>query len=207
MQAARYNLLHNDLYKRTYDDPLAKCLGLNQTQHILEEVHEGHCGAHSGEQALVRCPIWAEYYWPIMKKDASEFVKKCEQCQKYVPTIYQSGERPYSVTSLWPFIKWRMDIVGPLPPGQGAFSQVHEQEVITFIWNNIICRFVLPKETSCDNGPSSTPYHPDGNGQAKSSNKSILNIMKKKLEEAKELWPEILPEVLWAQKTTPKTST
>ncbi|XP_075095140.1 uncharacterized protein LOC142173447 [Nicotiana tabacum] len=31
--------------------------------------------------------------------------------------------------------------------------------------------------------------------------------MKKKLEDAKGLWPEILPEILWAYRTTPKTST
>ncbi|XP_019230863.1 PREDICTED: uncharacterized protein LOC109211746 [Nicotiana attenuata] len=52
----------------------------------------------------------------------------------------------------------------------------------------------------------STPYHPVGNGQAESSNKSILNIMKKKLENAKGLWPDLLPKVLWAYRTTPKTS-
>ncbi|XP_075106788.1 uncharacterized protein LOC142179810 [Nicotiana tabacum] len=45
-----------------------------------------------------------------------------------------------------------------------------------------------------------------GNGKTESSNKSILNIMKKKLEDAKGLWPELLPEVLWAYPTTPKTS-
>ncbi|XP_070021840.1 uncharacterized protein [Nicotiana sylvestris] len=53
----------------------------------------------------------------------------------------------------------------------------------------------------------STPYHPAGNGQAEFSNKTILNILKKNLEDAKGLWPELLPEVLWAYHTTPKTST
>ncbi|XP_070014420.1 uncharacterized protein [Nicotiana sylvestris] len=53
----------------------------------------------------------------------------------------------------------------------------------------------------------STPYHLVGNSQAKSSNKIILNILKKKLEDAKRLWPELLLEVLWAYRTTPKTST
>nr|XP_016461317.1 PREDICTED: uncharacterized protein K02A2.6-like [Nicotiana tabacum] len=48
MQVARSNIVHNDLYKRTYGGPLAKCLGPNQTRRVLEEVHEGHCGAHSG---------------------------------------------------------------------------------------------------------------------------------------------------------------
>jgi len=92
-----------------------------------------------------------------MKKYALEFVNKCEQCQKYAPIIQQAGKHLNFVTSPWPF-KWGMDIVGPLPPGRsnvkfflvlndylsiwveaGAFSQLHEQEVIVFIWRNIIC--------------------------------------------------------------------
>nr|XP_009764173.1 PREDICTED: uncharacterized protein LOC104215932 [Nicotiana sylvestris] len=108
----------------------------------------------------------------------------------------------------------------------GEFAQIREQEVITFIRINIMCCFGLPKEISYDNGPQFTgkkiieffekwdikrilsmPYHLTGNGQAKSSNKSMLNIMKKKLENIKGLWPELLPEVLWSYCTTPKTST
>ncbi|XP_070050693.1 uncharacterized protein [Nicotiana tomentosiformis] len=53
----------------------------------------------------------------------------------------------------------------------------------------------------------STPYHPAGNRQEESSNKSTLNIMKTKLEDAKGLWPEILPEVLRDYRTMPKMST
>lgn len=74
MQVARYSLLNNELYKRTYDGPLAKCLGPNQIQCILEEVHEGHYGSHSGDQALIKCLIRAGYYCPTMKKDALEFI-------------------------------------------------------------------------------------------------------------------------------------
>ncbi|XP_019244616.1 PREDICTED: uncharacterized protein LOC109224495 [Nicotiana attenuata] len=86
--------------------------------------------------------------------------------------------------------------------------------------------FRHPQEISCDNRPQiigktiaeffekwhikrilSTLYRPAGNGQAESSNKTILNILKKKLEDTKGLWPELLPEVLWSYRTTPKTST
>nr|XP_009786935.1 PREDICTED: uncharacterized protein LOC104234971 [Nicotiana sylvestris] len=62
IQAARYNLVNGDLYKRTFGGPLAKCLGPNQTRRVLEEIHEGHCGAHMGNRALVRCLIRAKYY-------------------------------------------------------------------------------------------------------------------------------------------------
>nr|XP_009777541.1 PREDICTED: uncharacterized protein LOC104227100 [Nicotiana sylvestris] len=54
---------------------------------------------------------------------------------------------------------------------------------------------------------TSTPYHPVGNGQAESTNKIIINNLKKHLQEAKGNWPEVLPGVLRAYRTTAKTST
>lgn len=53
----------------------------------------------------------------------------------------------------------------------------------------------------------STPYHPSGNGQAESTNKTIIQNLKKRLTDAKGKWKEILPEVLWAYRTTAKSST
>ncbi|XP_070006408.1 uncharacterized protein [Nicotiana sylvestris] len=54
---------------------------------------------------------------------------------------------------------------------------------------------------------TSTPYHPVGNRQAESTNKIIINNLKKRLEESKSNWPEVLPGILWAYRTTTKTST
>nr|XP_016479408.1 PREDICTED: uncharacterized protein LOC107800698 [Nicotiana tabacum] len=168
MQAARYSIVHNDLYKRTYGGPLAKCLDPNQTRRVLEEVHEGHCGAHSGNQVLVRCLIRAGYYRPAMKKKAANFVKNCERCQKYAPMIHQAG----------------------------AYAQIHEQEVIAFIWKNITCRFCLPKEINCDNGPEF-------------AGKKVAEFFENgtSKEYCQRLTTPQATEVLWACRTTPKVST
>ncbi|XP_070017289.1 uncharacterized protein [Nicotiana sylvestris] len=53
----------------------------------------------------------------------------------------------------------------------------------------------------------STPYHPTGNGQAKSTNKTIIQNLKKRLDDAMGKWREVLPEDLWAYRTTLKSST
>ncbi|XP_019240976.1 PREDICTED: uncharacterized protein LOC109220962 [Nicotiana attenuata] len=39
------------------------------------------------------------------------------------------------------------------------------------------------------------------------NNKVIINNLNKRLDESKSKWPEVLPGVLWAYRTTPKTST
>ena len=53
----------------------------------------------------------------------------------------------------------------------------------------------------------STPAYPQSNGQAEATNKTILNGLKKRLDEVKGRWAEELPNVLWAYHTTPKRST
>ncbi|XP_070004614.1 uncharacterized protein [Nicotiana sylvestris] len=83
-----------------------------------------------------------------------------------------------------------------------------------------------PSEITCDNGRQfieskvtqfleddkikrilSTPYHLCANGQAESTNKTIIQNFKKKLESTKGKWRETLPDVLWAYRTTSKSST
>ena len=49
--------------------------------------------------------------------------------------------------------------------------------------------------------PSSV-YHPQTNGQVESSNKNILESLKKRLDDAKGLWVEELSSTLWAIWTT-----
>ncbi|XP_070021999.1 uncharacterized protein LOC142177549 [Nicotiana tabacum] len=54
---------------------------------------------------------------------------------------------------------------------------------------------------------TSSPYHPNANGQAESMKKVIIQSLKKRLEAAKGKWPEELPGVLWVYRTTAKSST
>ena len=48
--------------------------------------------------------------------------------------------------------------------------------------------------------------YPQSNGQAKATNKTIVNGLKKRLEGAKGNWAEELPNVLWAYRTTLRRS-
>ena len=53
----------------------------------------------------------------------------------------------------------------------------------------------------------SSPAHPQANGQAEVANRSLLKIIKTRLERANGVWPDELSGVLWAYKTTVKTPT
>ena len=50
-------------------------------------------------------------------------------------------------------------------------------------------------------------YHPQANGMAEATNKTIVGNMRRNLEDNKGAWLEELPKVLWAQRTTKKRAT
>ncbi|XP_019239705.1 PREDICTED: endogenous retrovirus group K member 18 Pol protein-like [Nicotiana attenuata] len=108
----------------------------------------------------------------------------------------------------------------------GPYPKISEREVVDFLWDRIICRFGIPKEIACDNGPqfigskvtkfledlkikriTSSPYHLCANGQVESTNKTIIQHLKKRLEAAKGKWLDELPEVQWAYRKKEKSST
>ncbi|XP_021834485.1 uncharacterized protein LOC110774258 [Prunus avium] len=53
----------------------------------------------------------------------------------------------------------------------------------------------------------STPYYAQANGQAESSNKVIINIIRKVQEKNPKQWHEKLAETLWAYKTSKREAT
>ena len=52
----------------------------------------------------------------------------------------------------------------------------------------------------------STAYYPQGNGLAESSNKSLVSIIRKLLEENKKTWNKKLVYAIWADRITTKKS-
>ncbi|KAJ9553497.1 hypothetical protein OSB04_017542, partial [Centaurea solstitialis] len=246
VKASRYTIFEGRLYRKSTSGLILRCItSQKHMNQILQEMHDGECGNHSGGRSLANRISRQGYYWPTLREDAMRYVQKCDACQKHSGMSHLPSEPLHSVLIPWPFMRWGMDIVGKLPPAPGqkvyllvltdyfskwieaaAFSQVRDKEVISFIQTNIIYRFGVPSEIMCDNGSqfisertrkfcdergirliTSTPRYPQSNGLAESSNKVIINSIRKRLKEAKGRWVEELPSVLWANRTTPRTST
>ncbi|XP_039687900.1 uncharacterized protein [Medicago truncatula] len=170
-RAAKFTIVAGKLYKRGAVTPLLRCLGEEETELVLLEVHEGVCGSHIGGRSLVAKLLRAGYYWPRMTQDCCEFVKKCDKCQRFSDKKIAPANELTSVFSPWPFHKWGVDIVGPFPPAPGqlkflivgvdyftkwveaeAVSKITAEQVIKFYWKKIICRFGLPRNIVTDNG-------------------------------------------------------
>ena len=105
-------------------------------------------------------------------------------------------------------------------------ATITEQKIRNFMWRAIICRFSIPRALVSDNGKQfdnakfrdfcaelgiknyySSPAHPQSNGQAEVTIRTLKAALKTKLEDLKGKWVEYLPEVLWAYRTTRKSAT
>jgi hypothetical protein len=49
---------------------------------------------------------------------------------------------------------------------------------------------------------NSSPYYAQANGQAESSNKVLIKLIKKEIEDIRRRWHEVLSEALWAHLTS-----
>ena len=103
VQASRFVLIKDVLYKRGFSRPYLRCLVPEVAEYVMREVHEGICGNHSGARSLVHKLIRAGYYWPTMQKDAEAYVKTYNKCQRFNNTIKQLSKELTLMMALWPF--------------------------------------------------------------------------------------------------------
>ena len=61
VQATRFVLIKDVLYKRGFSRPYLRCLGAEEADYVMREVHKGICGNHSGLRSLVHKLVRAGY--------------------------------------------------------------------------------------------------------------------------------------------------
>ena len=67
--AFKYVLIDDELYRRTAEDLLLKCLDSDQARVAMGEVHEGICGTHQSAPKMKWLLRSASFYWPTMLSD------------------------------------------------------------------------------------------------------------------------------------------
>ncbi|XP_074373592.1 uncharacterized protein LOC141713933 [Apium graveolens] len=170
-QATRYVEYDGVLYTRGFNQPLLRCVDLEEGNYILREMHEGICGNHSGGGSLALKISKQGYYWPTMKKDAYKFVKAYDCFQRSANYTNAPATSITSLTSPWPFALWGIELIGDLPKAKGGvkyvvvavdyftkwaeatpLATITTKKIKDFVFNSIVCRFGIPYKLISDNG-------------------------------------------------------
>lgn len=166
------------------------------------------CQLFEGKRKLMPMPLVPIYVEAPFQQWGLDFIGEI-----HPPS---SGQHRWILTATDYFTKW----IEAIPT-----RQANDSMIISFLENNILSRFGCPIKIITDNAQAfkskrminfchqyhislghSTAYYRQGNVLAESSNKSLMRIIKKLLQENKKAWHLKLKYALWADRICTKRS-
>lgn len=136
----------------------------------------------------------------------------------FIGHIYpQSRQKHYIIVFTYYLTKWVED---------KAIKATTKEKVVEFLRENVFYKFGYPRELVTDQGNqftshmienflryhkinhgTSTPYHPQANGQVEVTKRVLEGIMSKVISSSKKYWVDRIVDATWAYNSTWKTTT
>jgi len=171
-QATKYVLLGDELYYRTIDGVLLKCLSDDEAKSLMGEIHEGVCGAHQSAFKMKWMIRRNWYYWPTILEDCFKYFKGCQGCQKFGNIQRAPASAMNPIIKPWPFRGWAIDLIGQIyPPSSKGhkfilvatnyftkwveaipLKKVKSANMVDFVKEHIVYRFGIPQTITTDQG-------------------------------------------------------
>ncbi|GJY83778.1 reverse transcriptase domain-containing protein [Tanacetum coccineum] len=157
------------LFKVCADQIIRRCVFGQEAKQILHHCHHGPAGGHHRANATARKVFECGFYWPKVYKDAHEFVKACDACQR-AGNISTRNEMPQnSIQVCEVFNVWGIEFMGPFPTSYGnkyilvaieyvlkwAKAQAlptNDARVVVKFLKRLFSRFGIPKALTSDRG-------------------------------------------------------
>uniref|UniRef100_A0A2N9IY75 Uncharacterized protein n=1 Tax=Fagus sylvatica TaxID=28930 RepID=A0A2N9IY75_FAGSY len=209
--ALRYFVEGGTLFRKGFHGEPLRCLSPSESQMVMKETHAGECGGASRKKEAL--PMFAH---TCLQNMATPWPFHTWGLDLIGPINQASGGYIWILVATKYFTKWVEAI--PLQKATGA-------AVANFIREHIITRFGIPHKLITDNDTPfintdvrkvlehyrvkyrhSTPYYPQGNGQAEATNRMLLRILSKMVFDYRNDWRAHLANVLWAYRSSPKTT-
>ena len=232
-------ILENDIVFYT-DLQSTRIVVPKQVVPIILKVHHDISLAGHRDFEKTYNSIAPRYFWIKMHHDVKLYCSTCHLCQtkKHINCSYRAPLKPIVVSRTWELLG--IDGTGPLPEtilknryilvAVDYFSKfcvakaVPDMTALTtakFLFDEIICRFGMPKAVISDHGKNyksilfaqlcklcqietrnSTFYHPEGNGLVERMNKTFKQILTMYVNSAHNNWDVHLQAAIAAYNTT-----
>ncbi|GKC60763.1 reverse transcriptase domain-containing protein [Tanacetum coccineum] len=167
-------------FKLCADNIMRRCVAGRETLEILAHCHSGPTNGHHSANVTAKKVYESGFYWPSVFKDANEYVRRCDTCQR-------SG----NISSRNAMPQNNIQVEAQALPTNDA------RVVVKFL-RSLFARFGVPKALISDRGTHfcnsqlekalqkygvthklSTAYHPQSNGQTEVTNRAIKRILER----------------------------
>jgi len=158
------------LFKLEAYNLLRRYVMMEEAHSILWNCHNSPYGGPHNEDRTTTKMLQVGFFWPLIFKDAHEYVCRCDKCQR-TGGISKRNEMPLqNIMEVEIFDYWGIDFVGPLPSLYGniyilvvvdfvskwveaiATPKNDVRAVIKFLKKNIFSRFGVPRVLISDGG-------------------------------------------------------
>nr|GEY47073.1 reverse transcriptase domain-containing protein [Tanacetum cinerariifolium] len=192
------------LFKIYADQVIRRCVHGKEALDILVACHNGPTGGHHGANLTAKKIFDSGFFWPTIYKDAHEFVKNCDSCQRQGKI-----SQPVDFLSKWVEAK-------ALP--------TNDARVVYKFLTSLFAKFGSPRAIISDRDTRfcndqfakvmlkygvthrlSTAYHPQTSGQVEVSNRGLKRILERTVGENRASWSDKLDDALWAFRTAYET--
>ncbi|XP_071708806.1 uncharacterized protein [Rutidosis leptorrhynchoides] len=168
VKVPNYELQGELLYQKSYLGASLRCVGPKEAAMIIDEIHKGSCGLHSGSRIVTKRIKRLGYCWPRMYANTAERIRVCQECQLHAPVSRAPQHPMIPITLPWPFCKLAIDIVGPFPKGVGNaeylvvaidfFTKWVEAKPLAAGWVDELPKVLWEHRTTHKNSTGKTPF-------------------------------------------------
>jgi len=115
-QAIKYVLLEGELYYRTIDGLVLRCIDKEEAKVLMGEIHEGVCGSHQSAYKMKWVIRRNGYFWPTMLEDCFTYYKSCQENQKFGNVQRAPASAMNPIIKPCPIRGWGIDLIGQIYP-------------------------------------------------------------------------------------------
>ncbi|GJR13469.1 reverse transcriptase domain-containing protein [Tanacetum coccineum] len=156
-------------FKLCADNIMRRCVAGSETLEILAHCHSGPTGGHHSANITVKKVYESRFYWPSVFKDANEYVRRCDACQRSGNISSRNKMPQNNIQVCKVFDVWGLDFMGPFPQSRGnkyilvavdymskwveaQALPTNDARVVVKFLRSLFARFRVPKALISDRG-------------------------------------------------------